>query len=90
MKTLFEHVVEQYPPEIRMNKYTYWSRLRSANADYRATHSNKDTEEEKLAFQKWMLDQWGLRVGIELEGYSPYFEILDEKKYMLFLLKYAT
>jgi hypothetical protein len=85
----FEHVAEQYPPELKKKKYEYWNKLRDANADFRRDNHFDDHKDELLKFQQWMLDQWGMRIGTESQGYSPYFEIVDERKYLLFELKYA-
>jgi len=86
---IFEHIVEQYPPEVKKKKYEYWMKLRNANADYRRQHQHDNIKEEQEGFQQWMRDQWGLEVGLESQGYTPYFQVLDERKYLLFELKYV-
>ena len=102
MSTIFEHVVDQYPQSLREKKYQYWRMLRAANdwadaanEDFRASHVPRvvnglsDFLAEKAAFERWMLDQWGLEVVVEQDGYSPYYTVRDEQKYLLFCLKYA-
>lgn len=95
MSTIFEHVVDQYPQSLREKKYQYWRMLRAANEDFRASHVPRvvnglsDFLVEKAAFERWMLDQWGLEVVVEQDGYSPYYTVRDEQKYLLFCLKYA-
>ena len=89
MISFFEHIVEQYPANIKEKKYEYWTKLRNANVDYRKIHSSDNVRDEPMKFQQWMLDQWGLKIGLESQGYSPYFEIVDERKYLLFELKYS-
>jgi hypothetical protein len=94
--TFFEHIVEQYPADLRKTKYEYWARLKRANEDFRSNNSPRvvngltDFNAEKRAFEQWMLDQWGLEVVVEQDGYSPYYKIEDEKKYLLFVMKYGT
>jgi hypothetical protein len=95
MSTFFEHVVEQYPPELRQQKYQYWRMLRAANEDFRVQHVPRvvngytDFLAEKRAFEQWMLAQWGLEVVVDQDGYSPYYRVVDQQKYLLFELKYA-
>jgi hypothetical protein len=36
-----------------------------------------------------MLEQWGIKVNTDPLGYTEYFDIADEHKYLLFELKYA-
>lgn len=86
MSTFFEHVVDQYPPDIRKKKYEYWQKLRWANLDY----SKETGDATPEGFCKWMLDRWGIEVGHESAGYSPWHRIVDEKKHLLFELKYAS
>jgi len=89
MKDVFSHIADQYPPELRRKKYQYWQRLTRANEDYRREYDHKnDFAEEKIDFGRWMRDQWGLKIDMETEGITPYYTIVDEQKYLLFLIKY--
>jgi hypothetical protein len=92
MKTIFQHMVDQYPRALRENKYRYWLMLRRANEDFRSTQGSpgQPHDQEKREFQQWMLDQWGLEICVEIDGYSPYFRVVDQRKYLLFELRYAS
>jgi hypothetical protein len=85
VKSFFEHVADQYPPEIRAKKYEYWQKLRLAQHDYAKSTGNPSTDD----FCKWMQDRWGLAIEIVDGGYSPYYNIIDENKYLLFKIKYG-
>jgi hypothetical protein len=95
MSSFFEHIVEQYPADLRKTKYEYWSRLKRANEDFRdnrppcVMNGYTDFMAEKRAFEQWMFDQWGLEVVVEQDGYSPYYTVKDEQKYLLFCMKYV-
>ena len=95
MSTFFEHVVEQYPPELKKKKYRYWRQMAQANADFRESrppcrvNGIKDFSDELRAFEQWMREQWGLDVSMGQDGPSPYYTVVDEQKYLLFELKYA-
>lgn len=86
MSTFFEHVVDQYPPDIRKKKYEYWQKLRTAKADYDKEADAPTTQ----GFCEWMLNRWGVEVGYESAGFSPWHKIVDEKKHMLFEIKYGS
>lgn len=88
MKDLFSHIADQYPPEIRRQKYEYWVKLKRANEEYRQNNHHDSFQEEKAQFEQWMLDQWGIDVQVEDNGYTPYYTVADPNKYLLFLLKY--
>lgn len=88
-------MVEQYPPKLKRQKYAYWARLKQANEDFRASHRPREINgytdflAEKVAFEQWMREQWGLDVVVDQDGYSPYYTVIDEHKYLLFCVKYA-
>jgi hypothetical protein len=89
MNYLFSHIADQYPPEIRKKKYQYWDRLVRANEDYRREHDHgEDFEGEKISFYQWMRDQWGLEIDTESADITPYYTVVDEHKYLLFIIKY--
>jgi hypothetical protein len=66
------------------NKYKYWQILRGANQEF-AKKTGRSSPED---FQKWMLENWGIEIGMESAGYTSWFRVVDEKKYLLYLLKY--
>ena len=73
-----------------MDKYRYWSMLRGAYQDYyRAQEGIKIRLPMQHDFVSWMLEQWGVKVHTDPLGYTEYFDIADEHKYLLFELKYA-
>ena len=73
-----------------MDKYRYWSLLRRAYQDF---HKAQEATKIRLPIQhdfvSWMAEHWGIRVHLNPMGYTEYFDIADEHKYLLFELKYA-
>jgi hypothetical protein len=51
---------------------------------------NYETLKITQPFEVWAEDRYGIRITKNLEsmGYNPKFEIVDESKYIIFLLKY--
>jgi hypothetical protein len=74
--------------EDRKKRDQYWRMLRSARHDFVGTgNSNTDP----YAFSHYLQQNYGLRP--ELDAYSNYsneYTVIDEKKYLLFLLKYGS
>jgi hypothetical protein len=62
----------------------YWRRLRLAMSDFKY----KDVKDYN--FKNWMLVQWGLEIELDENGsYTSNYFVIDDKKYMLFMLKYV-
>ena len=61
----------------------WWELLQRAELDYRATGL------PKADFQFWLTDNWGLKIYYDYDGILPNHDVVDEKKYLLFKLKYA-
>jgi hypothetical protein len=74
--------------EDRMSKYKYWQMLSKANADYRSDYKHESIKDELEGFRSWMRDRWGMSIGLETQGYTAHFEVVDPRKYLLFELKY--
>ena len=65
------------------NDGNWWDILRRAEVDYRATGG------EKANFQFWITEHYGLRIYYDYDDILPNHDVIDEKKYLLFKLKYA-
>ena len=77
-----------YQPQERINTIVgddgqWWELLQKAELDYRATGASK------VDFQFWLTEHYGLRIYYDYDGILPNHDIVDEKKYFLFKLKYA-
>jgi hypothetical protein len=76
---------------LRNKRDQYWAMLRRAREDFKKIVSPKKYGPDPYAFSHYLQDIYGIRP--ELDGYSNYtgdYTILDEKKYLLFLLKYGS
>ena len=61
----------------------WWYYLQRAQLDYKATSG------DKVNFQFWLAEHYGIQIYYDLDGILPNYDILDEQKYLLFKLKYA-
>ena len=69
--------------EHRRRRYEHWKRLQRAKIE----SWNCNT----IPFPQWLESQWGLRIYIDAagQGYTDEFTVVDEKKYLMYLLKFG-
>ena len=61
----------------------WWELLRKAQLEYGAAGG------DKADFQFWLTDNYGIRIYYDYDGILPNHDIVDEKKFFLFKLKYT-
>ena len=73
-------------PEIdfRKNRWNYWEALKKVRKEY--LEQNK--EFDAYDFEDYLIGQYGIRMHIVNGNITDGYEIVDEKKYLIFLLKF--
>jgi hypothetical protein len=73
-------------PEIdkRRNRWNYWEALKKVRKEY----MEQNREFDAYDFEDYLLGQYGLRMNIVNGNITDGYEIVDEKKYLMFLLKF--
>jgi hypothetical protein len=73
-------------PEIdkRKNRWNYWEALKKVRKEYMAQNKEFDAYD----FEDYLVGQYGLRMNIVGGNITDGYEIVDEKKYLIFLLKF--
>ena len=73
-------------PEIdfRKNRWNYWEALKKVRKEY--LEQNK--EFDAYDFEDYLTGQYGLKMNIVNGNITDGYEIVDEKKYIIFLLKF--
>ena len=73
-------------PEIdfRKNRWNYWEALKKVRKEY--LEQNK--EFDAYDFEDYLNGQYGLKMNIVNGNITDGYEIVDEKKYLIFLLKF--
>jgi len=79
---------KQWEKENRVRRYEYWNRLKKAYADYEYNHNGDVYETDLSSFDRWMQQHWGIAITIVDSCLGSTYQIVDEKKYTLFMLKY--
>ena len=70
--------------EQRKNRWNYWEALKKVRKEY--IEQNK--EFDAYNFEDYLTGQYGLKMNIVNGNITDGYEIVDEKKYLIFLLKF--
>ena len=68
----------------RRNRWNYWEALKKVRQEYMAQNKEFDA----LDFEDYLTGQYGLKMNIVNGNITDGCEIVDEKKYLIFLLKF--
>ena len=73
-------------PEIdrRKNRWNYWEALKQVRKEYMSQNKEFDAYD----FEDYLIGQYGLKMNIVNGNITDGYEIVDEKKYLIFLLKF--
>jgi len=73
-------------PEIdkRRNRWNYWEALKKVRKEYMAQNKEFDAYD----FEDYLIGQYGLKMNIVNGNITDGYDIIDEKKYLIFLLKF--
>ena len=70
--------------EQRRNRWNYWEALKKVRKEYMAQNKEFDAYD----FEDYIIGQYGIRMNIINGNITDGYEIVDEKKYLIFLLKF--
>jgi hypothetical protein len=68
----------------RRNRWNYWEALKKVRKEYMGQNSEFDAYD----FEDYLIGQYGVRMNIVNGNITDGYEIVDEKKYLIFLLKF--
>lgn len=68
----------------------YWRMLREAWLDYQTDVDTTNVDYMLDGFQVYMEKRYGVQIFMEGSNIGGYYEVLDEAKHNLFLLKYLA
>jgi hypothetical protein len=73
-------------PEIdrRRKRWDYWAALKLVRREY----MEQNKEFDAYDFEDYLIGQYGVRMNIVNGNITDGYEIVDEKKYLIFLLKF--
>jgi hypothetical protein len=68
----------------RKNRWNYWEALKKVRKEYMIQNKEFDAYD----FEDYLVGQYGLKMNIVGGNITDGYEIVDEKKYLIFLLKF--
>ena len=73
-------------PEIdkRKNRWNYWEALKKVRKEYMSQNNEFDAYD----FEDYLTGQYGLKMNIVNGNITDGYEIVNEQKYLIFLLKF--
>ena len=70
--------------EQRKKRWDYWAALKLVRKEY----MEQNKEFDAYDFEDYLIGQYGIRMNIINGNITDGYEIVDEKKYLIFLLKF--
>ena len=76
--------------EAARKRREWWTKLRKARADFH--NDTVETQHPSVAgFNAFMQEKWGIRIGLDNQSnITDTYEIVDEGKHLLFMIKYGN
>jgi hypothetical protein len=68
----------------RRNRWNYWEALKKVRKEFMAQNKEFDAYD----FEDYLIGQYGIKMNIVNGNITDGYEIIDEKKYLIFLLKF--
>ena len=70
--------------EQRKKRWDYWAALKLVRKEYMLQNKEFDAYD----FEDYLIGQYGIKMNIVNGNITDGYEIVDEKKYLIFLLKF--
>jgi len=70
--------------EQRRNRWNYWEALKKVRKEYMGQNNEFDAYD----FEDYLTGQYGIKMNIVNGNITDGYEIVNEKKYLIFLLKF--
>lgn len=77
-------------PEIdfRRKRFQYWQALKTIRQEYMADMKSLDGQFDAYDFEDYVEANYGIKMNMAEGRITDSYKIMDEKKYIIFLLKY--
>lgn len=74
--------------EFRKKRWDYWAALKQIRKEYMADMKSLDGQFDAFDFEDYIEANYGIKMNIVDGNITDGYKIMDEKKYLIFLLKY--
>ena len=72
----------------RQNRWDYWAGLKKARVEYMEVLKVLDGQFDAYEFEEYLENNYGIKMNLVNGNITDGFKIMDEKKYIVFLLKF--
>jgi len=74
--------------EQRRKRWDYWAALKKIRKEYMEDVSNLNGQFDAYDFEDYIEANYGIKMNIVDGNITDGYKVMDEKKYLIFLLKY--
>ena len=74
--------------EQRRNRWNYWEALKQVRKEFMADLKALDGQFDAFDFEDYIEENYGIKMKIVNGNITDGYKIMDEKKYLIFLLKF--
>jgi hypothetical protein len=74
--------------EHRKKRWDYWAALKLIRKEYMADLKALDGQFDAFDFEDYIEENYGIKMNIVDGNITDGYKVMDEKKYIIFLLKY--
>lgn len=74
--------------EQRKKRWDYWEALKKVRKEYMALLDTSSSQFDAYEFEDYLENNYGVKMNIVNGNITDGYKIMDEKKYLLFLLKF--
>jgi hypothetical protein len=74
--------------EFRKNRWNYWEALKKIRREYMEDVAGLNGQFDAFDFEDYIEENYGIKMNIVDGNITDGYKIMDEKKYIIFLLKY--
>ena len=79
----------EWEQEHKEQRNRYWRSVHTAREDYMHQYRDLIDQTAKPLLHNWLEEHYGIRMGIDDQGnYTADYQVTDEKKFMMFKLRY--
>lgn len=74
--------------EQRKKRWDYWAALKKIRKEYMEDVAGLNGQFDAFAFEDYIEENYGIKMNIVDGNITDGYKVMDEKKYLIFLLKY--
>ena len=74
--------------EFRKKRWDYWEALKKVRKEYMEDVAGLNGQFDAFDFEDYIEENYGIKMNIVNGNITDGYQVMDEKKYIIFLLKY--